>query len=275
MTQYKMKIYDNNRAYIQINQGNPFIRKSNHKRTNYKRNNNGWMTIKNTKRAHRNWIKKLIALNIDCSKCKFITLTLSRNMQWKELMSKFEIFINNIKRKYGKDIVYIRSVEIQEESLRYHVHIVLVFNDKVPQFKRRDIQKLWQYGNIDIENKVYDIYGLIEYLTLDKHPIGRQEDSRLSYFPKGARLIASTFSSKADCREINVNENEIINAVTFCKGKKSHIRNDKHFYYVNGKKIERLDGILLSLGEDYIINNFGTAEDDKLLAEINRNKTDS
>ena len=270
--EYTVKIYDDSRAYIQINNRNPFINRKKSYINNQSRNYQGYMPINDIKKSNRRWIKKLIALDIDSSKCKFVTLTLSHAMEWDELISKFQIFMNNIKRKYDNQIEYIRAVEIQKKSLNYHIHIVLVFKDKVAQFKRKDIQKLWQYGNVDIENNVYNVFGIIEYLTLNKSTIRQKEDSKLSYFPKGARLIASTIKAKADYRQIIISVDEIKNMIDHCQSINSYIRYDKHKYYDNGVPKTVLDGILVMPGNDYIINNFGTKADDELIEKLLKDK---
>ncbi len=267
---FKTTIYNNERAYVQVNNGNPFKSRKKFNRKNIQRNNEGWMPIADVKKTNKRWLKKLISLNIDSSKCKFVTLTLSQDMIWEDLVKKFKIFITSIRRRFDGNIEYIRAIQIQKESLRYHIHIILIFKDKVPQFKRKEIKKYWQYGNIDIENKVFNVTSIEEYLTLNKSLVGRNEDKNLSYFPKGARLISSTVKTPAERREISATEEEIQNMIDYCIKNWIHVRFDKHFYYENGERKERLDGILLMPGQDYIINNFGTKEDDEIFEKLKR-----
>ncbi len=179
--------------------------------------------------------------------------------------------MNALRRKYDKNLNYIRAIEIQKESCFFHIHIVLVF-DKPPQIKRKDIRNLWKYGNVDIVYKVENVYGIAEYLTLNSKPIAQIEDASLSYYQKGAKILSTTIKTPAEKREISLDVEEIKKLIAFCEQNHIHIRYDKHFYFENNIKKEVLDGILLMPGKDYIINNFGTKEDDLLLENLQKGK---
>ncbi len=187
-------------------------------------------------------------------------------MTWKEIIEKFKIFMNSIKRKYNI-VGYIRAIEIQKRSKRFHVHLILVFGDVVPRITREDIQRLWKYGNIDIGRNVYDVYGLIEYLTLNKSLMRQEDDNSLSYYPKGAKIIATSLKEKAEYREIIISDEEIENVLQFCRDNDKHIRYESHEYFDGESQRRKLDGIFIMPGEDYIVNNFGTKEDDMIMIE--------
>lgn len=166
----------------------------------------------------------------------------------------------SIKRVYGKEVDYIRAIEIHKISKKFHIHLVLIFKE-LPQIKKSDIQKFWKHGNIDIK-KVYDIRGLLSYLTLFKSCI-RQKDSNLLYFPKGAKIIASTVKCEYEERELTISQKEY-DWLEEC-GKDKCIRRNGHFYNENGQRMFCEHARYYEMGKDYVINNLGTKEDDEIL----------
>lgn len=181
------------------------------------------------------------------------------------MIKKFQFFINSLKRIYDKKIGFIRAVEVCKKSKLFHIHLILVFNDRVPQISKSELEKLWKLGVVSLKNKVNNIYGLIEYITLNVKIVSQPYNKTLSYFPRGAKIIASNIKSFSEVREIEISNDEISNLIAYAQKNNLHIRYDEHYYFENGIKKTVLDGITFIVNKDYIINNFGTKEDDEIL----------
>lgn len=270
---FSAKIINDERLIINMHSYNPFKNRAVWNGNKRSKHYNQFMSKKEYFKNMRKWCARLWQYQIDSSKCKFITLTLKENLDWDTLITKFQIFIKAVRRNFGASIEFIRGIEVQEYSHHFHIHLILIFEDTPPIMTKEWIEKHWKYGSIyiDEETNVYDIYGLMEYLTLFK--IGSIQDkcSGSTYFPKGAKIIATSLTKTADIREIEISEDhyKMIRDYydkEFYAYDGKQIREDGHLYVVDGKTHYCLDKVYIQCSKEYIINNFGTKEDDIIIA---------
>jgi len=118
--------------------------------------------------------------------CRFVTLTLDRDMDWWELMEHFNQFMLAVARAFPKT-EYLRAVEVQKGTQRLHIHVILLFTVKVPkQFNLAWVKSNWECGKICHIVKYPVDEGAFQYLCKDK------EDSKSEFtrFPRGEKVIA-------------------------------------------------------------------------------------
>lgn len=133
--------------------------------------------------------KRYELYKLDLSKYygKWITLTFEYSISFDGVLNAFKQFMKSIRRNYGENIKYIRAIEVQNTSHFYHIHIILLSEEKI-KMDCHDIKKFWQYGFVDIKN-IYRIQGLIKYITNYKNSVIQQGNQFYTYFPLGARII--------------------------------------------------------------------------------------
>lgn len=118
---------------------------------------------------------------------KWITLTFEHYIEFDRVLNAFKQFIKSIRRNYGDNIKYIRAIEVQGTSHFFHIHIILLSEEKL-KIGYHDIKKFWDYGFVNIKN-AYEIRGLIKYITKYKDETIQQGNRFYTYFPLGARII--------------------------------------------------------------------------------------
>lgn len=126
-------------------------------------------------------LRRLINSNVGQYKQldKFLTLTYAYKMKDRDLAYEhLEVFIRNIRRKYGNQVQYIAVLEIQDGSRRkdkdkskatnnLHWHILLF---DMPYVDQSILTKSWKHGHLDIRkiHQFGDIAGyLVNYLGDD------------------------------------------------------------------------------------------------------------
>ena len=128
----KMVIYDNKRVMVKMHDFNPFENRREGKHVERIYDKDAKMTTKEYKRTIRRWQKKLWSMKVESENCRFITLKLYEQMDWDTLLSKFSSFMTAVKRRFGRDVQFVRAVEFHEYSQKYHIHLVLVFKGVAP-----------------------------------------------------------------------------------------------------------------------------------------------
>ena len=133
--------------------------------------------------------KRYELYKLDLSKYygKWITLTFEYNISFDGVLNAFKQFMKSIRRNYGENIKYIRAIEVQNTSHFFHIHIILLSEEKL-KMDCHDIKKFWRYGFVNIKN-IYRIQGLIKYITDHKDNAIQQGNRFYTYFPLGARII--------------------------------------------------------------------------------------
>lgn len=267
---YQVKIYDNERIIVSMHSYNPFKSRTEwngHKRS---KNYNEYMSKKDYFKTIRRWSEKIWKLNIDSNKCKFITLTLKEDMSWEVLLNKFTSFMYSIRRNFGNNTQYIRAVELQENSKRFHIHLVLVFEDNPPNISIKWIEDHWPYGYIHREN-VNDVYGLMQYLTLFDTNALQSKSQGATHFPKNAKILSTSIKPSTAERIIEINESEYkylrsyYDRLYYAEDGK-YIKEDGHIYNDNGETKYCLDKVYIQASKEFVYNNYGTKEDDILFA---------
>lgn len=259
----QIKIIDDERIIIKNNYHNPF--KSRQVWNGKHKSNNDLMTIKNYKKTIRRWQDKIYELNIDYSKCVFITLKFDDIITWDNIIIKFNCFLRDIRRKFKQVLQYLRAIEVHKYTKMFHIHLILMFEDKPNNVK--DIEKFWHCGDFHIVEEIYDIYGLLEYLTLFKN--GCYKDNTFTYFPNNAKIISSNFKTSQNIRNIEISQEhfEFIKHFYITKESKNKMRVSKHTYYdyLTDKKVDVIDRYYFKSTKEFIYSNFGTKEDDEII----------
>jgi len=262
---YKVKIIDNERIIVSTHTTNPFEAskikfKGNRKSLNYEN-----MTIANYHKALKRYTEKLYCCSIDCNKCKFITLTLNNEMSWNEFIDKIGTFMETLKRYFGRDIDYIKAIEFQR-CLKLHAHLIIIFPNEMPKNLTKWVNNHWEYGSFRVE-KVYSIYNLIDYLTKKKGKKYIKDIKKgITLFPANAKIITTTLKPSKNIRTIEISQEELEFARQYhWTPDNKNIREDKHWYNVNGETYSCTDKIYIKSSKEFVENNYGTAKDDEIL----------
>ena len=88
-----------------------------------------YMTWSNYSKSVRKNQQKVYELNLDTDKCWFLDLTLSKPLEWNDLLHKYRIFIQAIRRLCDSKVEYVRAIEFQG-CKRLHIHTILKFEEK-------------------------------------------------------------------------------------------------------------------------------------------------
>lgn len=280
--EYKIKIYDDKRIVVTKNY-NPFANRQQWIGQGRSKNYDQFMPRKDYQSTIKRWCAKLMGFKFENEKCKFVTLTLANEMSYEELVEAFRIFIKAVHRNFGDDVGYVRAFEFQDDSNFLHIHTMLVFADK-PTITKNWVRKHWEYGFIDCKN-VTDSYGLCQYFTIFKPGNCQVKCFNATYFPQGAKIISTSNNLKlATKRETTITEAELKHLVDYHENKYyggdgALVRTDGHYYpKQDGTKGYCWDKIIIQSDENFIYNNYGTAEDDailhnnKILAEVEQIK---
>jgi len=108
----------------------------------------------------------------------FITLTTAEPKTFDELNQMFFTLMQAIRRSSKQSVQYVRVIEPPRKEndttiSRNHIHAILEFFNTQKEFNKKWLKKYWEHGIVDFK-KVYDIYGVIEYITSIK-PIEYKE----------------------------------------------------------------------------------------------------
>lgn len=265
---YKAKIYGN-RMIVSMHPFNPFKNKTTYSGKRQSKNYVGYMKKKDYEKTLKRQFMELAQLDIASDKCNFITLTFGHSIAWEDLLKAFRQFMKAVSRHFCK-VEYIRGVEIQEESTHYHIHIILIFPDTPPPISNDWLAKYWGYGLSHIENNVYDVDGLIDYITLFKIGSCQKDCFNATYFPKGARIITTSYNiPKKKAFEVELSEEEYLHLVQihandYYNNKGKPIREYGHYYpNNNGEAAYCEDWTCVRLLDGFAESNYGTEEEYK------------
>lgn len=121
---------------------------------------NDTKSIKRSLKQGRDMINANVS---DPKNCKWITLTYAENMQdVKKLYNDFKNFKKTLSNKFPFD-KYITCSEPQGRGA-WHIHLLLIFQDKAPFMPNEEIRALWKHGFVTVKN-VDDVDNIGAYLS--------------------------------------------------------------------------------------------------------------
>lgn len=224
------------------------------------------MTRRNLDLTLNKKCEELYKCDINVNKCKFITLTYKDDVSFEKVNDDFANFIKVFRREFGNNIDYIRTIEIQKKSKRFHIHCIFVFENNLPVVGRQWLVKHWKHG-ISYQNKIIkDIYGVIDYITIDKNTI-EDRNSPFTRYPKNARVIVSTLKpNNEEILEKFITEDQLKDLLYYStKINKRIPKCQKHFYKnENNQIVECLDKHFIRLSKEFIEDNFKINSDNRL-----------
>ena len=211
-----------------------------------------FMTKRQDARSLKRWRKKLFKIKLDYDKFIFMTLGTQEEMTWNEVLKKFNLFLSNLRYKYG-DVKIVRKIECYNNGFnRYHIHVILIFNDVRPSLSKDWLKEHWKYGKVHFEygwkNKQY---GVLEYITNVKECNFNPNDKMLTKYPENAKVISVSPDLIKEKAYYSIDwtkeqYNSFINEVKKCQGQ---IFYDGHYY---GKDKYCLDRVFIHNAEDII-----------------------
>lgn len=156
----------------------------------------------------------------------FLTLTFNSDMSILQAQKHFHTFRIELERACGK-FEYARTIEFFQDGKSLHIHAVIMFyDDKL--FNDFRIYELWKYG-IAHSRQIYDIYGVLEYITKYKDS-NIQSDDYTTYYPSGTKIITTSRNfgtSSIDKKTVYLTESQIKKIMYDYNG---FIRQDGHNY---------------------------------------------
>ncbi len=131
---------------------------------------------------------------------------------------------------------------------------------------------------MDESVNVYDIQGLLQYLTLYDINAKQKNCSGSTYFPHGAKILSSNYKEMSKCRELEISE-DLKDYLLDYAYKEYYTNNgplvkeDWHSYLDKSEDKLKIciDKYYIRVSEDFVLNVFGTEEDDKILEQIKNN----
>lgn len=219
-----------------------------------KTKSNYWKTIRKNEEKIREHI-------LDMKNCKFITLTFKYDLTYNECVRHLTNYLNTIKRNFDRNIKYMRAIEVQEESKRFHIHLILS-SPVIRKITNKWLREHWKHGWSWIE-KIYDTNGVIEYMTLYKKNNIKDEYAGLTYFPKNAKIISGNLKELNSIRYTEVDKEHLNFILDYHNRNNDKVKYNGHFYNDNnGTPQYCLDKIYIESSKEFVENNFGTIEDD-------------
>ena len=268
--QYKVKIFDDNRITIVLHSFNSF---QNSKPLPSTRSDsstatlpNEFMSVKDYKRLLKATHKKLWDRKFEQDNCFFITLTLDRDMNYQKLNNEFHRFLVYVKRKFGK-FEYIRAIELQETTPRLHIHTIIQLYRKSTTLNQSIVESLWKLGICNVE-PVFDIWGVLQYITKFKDHHKQKNNPYYTCFPRGVRVISASqhFGVKIEStayREEYISTEHLKFILDyqfneFFKNEGKFVRVDGHYYFNNstGESVYCMDRVYIRTTQEFIYNNF-------------------
>ncbi len=266
---YKVRIYNDNRMTITLHDFIPFKDREFKQpvpKANTNKLANKFMSYKDYVRLLKSCHKKLWDRDFDQSKCISITLTLKEDLDYQKLNNQFHRFLVYLKRKFGK-FEYVRAIEIQKETRRFHIHSIIQFNVLPKLINKKIIEDLWKLG-ICYYEPVDDIRGGIQYITNPKDPHLQKDNPHFTCFLKGTKVITSSQHfgikiNKNSYEEIYITPEHLKYIIDYHndlyrKNKGKFVRIDQH-QFLNSKKKEIdicMDKIFIRSNKEFIDNNF-------------------
>lgn len=268
----EVKIIDDKRIIIKNNNYNPFSTRKEWLGVKNKKQNK-YMSIENYKKTIRRWRDKIYEFSIENEKCVELTLKFNKPIQWEQVIRKFNIFLKNIRKMFNQKIDYIRAIEVHKISKIFHIHLILIFNKYRPELSAESLQQIWKFGDIFIDENVFDIYGFVEYLTLFKN--GCYQNDVFTYFPDNAKIISSNLKPSKNIRIITISDEHCDFVNNYYKTNSSKdIHCTGHCFYdaEKNKKCYVADKYYIKSSKEFVYSNFGTKEDDEIIEKLNEQK---
>lgn len=268
----EVKIIDDKRIIIKNNNYNPFSARREWLGVKNKKQNK-YMSIENYKKTIRRWRDKIYEFSIENEKCVELTLKFNQSVQWEQVIRKFNFFLKNIRNMFNQKIDYIRAVEVHKISKNFHIHLILIFNKFKPKINIEKIKNIWRYGDMFIDENIFNIYGFVEYLTLFKN--GCYQNNTYTYFPNNAKIISSNLKPTENIREITISDEHF----DFIKNhyennNENNIRGTGHYFFnaEQNKNCFVVDKYFIKSSKEFVYSNFGTKEDDEIIEKLNKQK---
>lgn len=174
------------------------------------------MTRQAYARTLNRYYDKLLCLDLDEKNCMSVTLTLAdeKYNTYAKIIKEYKKFKQKMDRyawKHGKNTVKeVRAIEVQKNTLHYHVHAVFVFEHLPPAIDEETLTEMWGLGSTHIAEVVYDADGLFNYLTQQKVASFDFNKAGYTRFPKGANIISmSRGLPKAVVRKVDMSLRQI------------------------------------------------------------------
>lgn len=273
---YKVKLFKDNRLTITLHGFNPFQSSKPLPTTRPNASTpilrNVYMSTKDYKKLLKTAHRKLWEKDFTQGYYVFITLTLDRDLSYKKLLKEFHRFEISAKRKFGK-YEYIRAIELQEKTLRFHIHAVLQFQDISTHINKEVIETLWGLGICDFQ-PVDDIWGVLQYITKFKPQHQQKENPHFTYFVRGAKVVSTSqhFGTPLSCDSykedfISADHLKFIlkhHFNEFFNDSGKFVRVDGHRYF-NTFKCESdycIDMVYIRTTKDFIESNFDFLDDE-------------
>ncbi|MBA4689098.1 MAG: hypothetical protein H2184_18385 [Candidatus Galacturonibacter soehngenii] len=237
-----------------------------------KKSENRYQTPKSVRKSINNLMDLIRCNATDPSCCKWMTLTYANVMtdhekvyeNGKMFLRRLQRYLNNqtelsVGQKTFKRIT-VAEPQGEKHYNSWHLHILLIFNDKAPFISNEAITELWARGITDT-HKVYDADGLalyfkvylsdVEYVEGDEtndvvdkdvNGVSKQfiKGGRLKYYPTGMPLFSASrgmkrpFVEKISNKEAmeRVKDYKMVYQVTYAIGDKEKQGNiiDKRYY---------------------------------------------
>lgn len=227
---------------------------------------NEYMSTKDYKRLLKTAHRTLWDKDFTQGSYVFITLTLNGDLDYQRLNNEFHRFVVYVKRKFGK-FEYVRAIELQEKTLRYHIHVVFQFSQYPCGLNKSSIKKLWGLGICDFQI-VDDIWAPLQYITKFKPHHQRKDNPHFTYFTRGAKVVSMSqhFGGVLDSdsyKEFTISNDHLkfilnhhLNEYFEHDGK--FVRVDSHRYF-NTYKYESdncMDRVFIRTTKEFIENNF-------------------
>ena len=106
-------------------------------------------------------------------------------------MKHKKVFMLCIKRHFGQ-YHYIRALESHSNGIHYHVHLIIMFANKLPNnFNYSWVQKHWKHGFFDFK-QVTEPYGIIDYITQPKKENINPDNPRFTKLPQFVQIISTS-----------------------------------------------------------------------------------
>ena len=267
---YKVKLFKDNRLTITLHGFNPFQSSKPLPTTRPNASTpilrNEYMSTKDYKKLLKTAHRKLWDKDFTQGYFIFITLTLDRDLTYQRILKEFHRFYVYLKRKFGK-VEYIRAIELQEKTLRLHIHSVLQFNYPQPLITKKIIEDLWGLGICDFQ-PVNDIWGVLQYITKFKPQHQQKENPHFTYFLRGAKVVSTSqhFGTPLSCdsyKEDYISADHLKFILKhhfneFFNDSGKFVRVDGHRYF-NTFKCESdycIDRVYIRTTKDFIESNF-------------------
>ena len=266
---YKVKIYSDNRILITLHDFNPnpipLPLPSSRPDSISLRPPSEYMSTKDYRRLLKTTHRKLWDLEFEEDKCVFVTLTLKEDMDYEQLNKEFHRFFVYVKRKYGK-FEYIRAIELQEKTLRYHIHCILQFKSIPMHLDTNVIEKLWGLGVCDFQ-RVFDLRGVLQYITKFKDQHEQKDNPNYTCFLRGSKIISTSqhFGKQIDsssCKEIYISEDQLTSLLNYHFKKFENedgkfVRVDEHLFFNHntGRTEKCWDRVFIRSTQEFVDNN--------------------